>query len=353
VFDAAEIDAAALEDLSQVVDVLSRNRFQRIPIKGLNIRVTIEAKRNTAAIERIFVRQEKFEPGETVDVGVVLHPYRGEAFTTKAKIKVPEYAANGHAVLMVSGGPARFSSPGLVVMGGGAPSAGPAIGGTPNATSVAQLLQQYLEKEKNNQLVTRIVFAGPAVNVAGTTLSQLPSSLADVMRSTKSSALRTDRDEVKSIQDLDWLVSGAQSLPITIERKDQSEKRSIESGTAKSAAPAATAEAPMPFSPVAAAVSADEDMNEATTGSANTQPVSPSPLSATTPGAGRMPNKASDSKHHAKGQGHPVPPPPADATPDAAGGAVKTDDAAPSTKLVGRAAVRAWHHERGWGFLCR
>src|SRR5207245_1008523 len=105
VFDPMAIDLASLEDLSQAVDVLSRNRFQRIPIKGLNVAVTIEAKRRTATVERIFVRQEKFEPGQTVDVGVVLRPFRGEPFTTQAQIKVPEYAANGHAVLMVSGGP--------------------------------------------------------------------------------------------------------------------------------------------------------------------------------------------------------------------------------------------------------
>src|SRR5436853_7867823 len=110
------IDIASLEDLSQAVDVLTRNRFQRIPIKSLNVQVTIEAKRRTATIDRIFVRQEKFEPGETVDVGVVLRPYRGEPFTTKAEIKVPEYAANGRAMLMVSGGPGRSSAPGPHLM---------------------------------------------------------------------------------------------------------------------------------------------------------------------------------------------------------------------------------------------
>ena len=59
---------------------------------------------------------------------------------------------------------------GVVVVGGsaGPPPAAPSVGGTPNAASVTQLLQQYLEKEKNNQLVTRIVFATPAVNVGDT-----------------------------------------------------------------------------------------------------------------------------------------------------------------------------------------
>src|SRR5204862_1305540 len=51
VFDAAAIDMAALDDLQAAMDVLSRNRFRRIPVKGLNVHVVIEAKRRTARVE--------------------------------------------------------------------------------------------------------------------------------------------------------------------------------------------------------------------------------------------------------------------------------------------------------------
>ena len=146
---------------SQGVDVLSRNRFQRIPDQGPE---RPRDHRGEAAaqppIERIFVRQEKFEPGETVEVGVVLRPYRGEPFTTKAQIKVPEYAVNGRAVLMVSGGPARSASPGVSL------SAAPAAARRRAFRRHAEChlrarssCSSTLEREKNNQLVTRIVFA--------------------------------------------------------------------------------------------------------------------------------------------------------------------------------------------------
>jgi hypothetical protein len=340
VFDPMAVDLAAVEDLSEAVNVLARNRFQRIPIKGLDVHVTIEAKRQTASVDRIFVRQEKFEPGDTVEVGVVLRPYRGEPFTTKTQIKVPEYAANGRAALMVSGGPARSSMPGVIVIGGpGGSSGGQAAGSPPNATSVAQLLQQYLEKEKNNQLVTRIVFAAPAVNVAGTTLSQLPSTLADVMRSTKSSSLRTDRDEVKSIQDMDWLLTGAQSLPITIERKDQSEKRTVESGTAKPTTASTTAEASVTFSPSATTVSTDDDTNDSTpAAAAGSAEGSPASLSASSGKSGRRAKKAAGSDAKPKPDSGILPA--GAATPPDTADSAKVDDAAPEPKLVGRAAVR-------------
>ena len=66
---------------------------------------------------------------------------------------------------------------------------------------------------------------------------------------------------------MDWLVSGAQSLPITIERKDQSEKRSIDSGTSKpTAAPTVTEEpSALPQNTTAAAVE-EEGAQAAATG---------------------------------------------------------------------------------------
>jgi outer membrane protein assembly factor BamB len=334
VFDPVAIDVASLDDLSQGLDLLSRNRFQRIPIKGLNVHVTIDAKRHTASIERIFVNRAKFQPGDTVDVGVILRPYRGEPFTSTAQIKIPEHATNGRAVLMVSGGPAHVASQGVVIVGG--PAAGPSpsapsAGGTPNATSVTQLLQQFLEREKNNQLVTRIVFAGPAVNVAGITLSQLPTTLADVMRSAKSSGLRMDRDEVKSIHDTDWLLTGAQSLPITIEQKDQSEKRTVESGTSKPAANATVVEESPPASAGATDASVEEERADgAVAGTSGSVQLS-------------TPRAASGRGAMGHSRRHPAQAPAARSAPaesPAADENAKSDDAAPASSMVSRAAVR-------------
>src|SRR5262249_46680562 len=224
--------------------------------------------------------------------------------------------------------PTRSAAPGIIVIGGGGPPAPPTAGSPPNATSVSQLLQQYLEKEKNNQLVTRIVFAAPAVNVAGTTLSQLPSTLADVMRSAKSSSLRTDRDEVKSIQDMDWLLGGTQSLPITIERKDQSEKRNVESGTANPAAASANAETAVPFTPSPTIVSADDDTNDsAPAASAGPGEQAPAPFSALPKNPRRRAQKPARPDGAPK-QDSGILPPDASTPPDTAEGA-KAEDAAP------------------------
>src|SRR5207249_10803507 len=104
----------------------------------LDVNVVLTPRRSTASIERIFVRQDRFEPGETAEVGVVIRPYRGEPVTTRTQVRIPESAASGRAVLMVSGGATRVD-PGLLGTGGGLPggSGGPAA--SQGTAYVAQL----------------------------------------------------------------------------------------------------------------------------------------------------------------------------------------------------------------------
>jgi hypothetical protein len=226
-FDPRAVDIAAVSDLTGILSILNDNAFERVPIQNVRMKVTLQPKRDTAAVERIFVPQEKYEPGETVDVGVVMRPYRGEPFVTKTSIKIPENAAAGRATLVVSGGPAP---PPQQLTAGGSGAAQPATTAPPAATNVRQLLRRFLERERNDQLVTRVQFSASAVNVNGETLSLLPSHLAAVMRSSKSSGVRLAREEVRAVQDMGRVVSGAQSLAITIERKDRVEKPSATQG---------------------------------------------------------------------------------------------------------------------------
>ncbi|MDO8630554.1 MAG: hypothetical protein Q7R41_08670, partial [Phycisphaerales bacterium] len=65
-----------------------------------------------------------------------------------------------------------------------------------------------------------------SINVAGEKLSFLPSHLADAMKSSRSTAARTEREEVKVVEPTEYVLSGAQMLQVTIQKKDLSEKKS-------------------------------------------------------------------------------------------------------------------------------
>ena len=234
-FDPMGIDGAAISDIGSLLQILSSNQFYPLDIKSVNVKVRILGKRNTATIDRIFVKKSEYEPGETVDVGVVLRPYKQDRVTKTFSVKIPATAPDGKLMLAVRGG----SSPAMMQMlasvpgdeDGGAPSSPPPAivsGGSAmaNADNVKQLVDKYLEREKNNEVVVQLMMRSTAMNVAGEKLAGLPSAIADVMKSSRNSGLKMEREEVKQTFPQDVIVFGAAQLAIDVKRKDLKEQKS-------------------------------------------------------------------------------------------------------------------------------
>lgn len=232
VFDPMSVDGAAMSDLMELLITLRANRFYPVDVKSVKMSVVISDKRDTATIDRIFVKEAKYEPGQTVDVGVVLKPYKKDKVTKYIKVAIPPATQNGRATLSVRGGSMRMDmfmgSPDAGDGGGpGGPSAGPGpSGGSPIADDVKQMVKNYVERERNNDLVARLGLNSTSVNVNGEKLSFLPPALAEVMKSTRSSSTRLEREEVKVVQSTDYVVSGMAALSITVQRKEAVEKKS-------------------------------------------------------------------------------------------------------------------------------
>ncbi|BDI31241.1 hypothetical protein CCAX7_32920 [Capsulimonas corticalis] len=217
-YDALSIDQSAVGDLDNFVRLLSANPFYPLSLKSLKMNVTIRDSHDTAEIQRIFVKQSKFAPGDTIDVGVVMKPYKREQVLRTVQVKVPSATPNGPLTLSVKGGGSdggSVSLGGIIIMRTSAP-------GSP-VSNVSQLVKQFEEKPHNDDLVARLVLPTVAVNIEGEKLSNLPPTYAAVMASSRSTGLKTERDDVKVTQKTPYIVSGSQSLTITIEKKSFSE----------------------------------------------------------------------------------------------------------------------------------
>ena len=230
-FDRVAVDAASLSDLGALLRLLSSNKFYPLDIKSVDMKVKILDKRNTATIDRMFVKEAEYEPGETVEVGVVLRPYKKDRVTRTFKIKIPATAGDGKVTLEVRGGASpkmmpvtMMSGPMLEEEGGRMPPSGGSD--LANVDNVRQLVAKYLEREKNNEIVVRLLMRSTAINVAGEKLTGLPSSIASVMKSSRNSGVKTERDEVKEMFAEDMIVYGSARLSITVKRKDLKERKS-------------------------------------------------------------------------------------------------------------------------------
>jgi len=234
VFDAFKIDEACVRDVLEIMDTLRSNSFRQVPVKSMEVEVKLEERQPTATVDRVFVGQDKFEPGDEAEVGIVLRPYRRDPIVLKTKIRIPESATNGRATLLVQGGATRVNLSPLL----SGTSSLLATASPPDA-SLQQVIKRFTDRETGNQLVVYCVFPTAAVNVNGERLSQLPSTLVDVMRSSRSTGFRIERDYVKKLQDTEYVVQGLQMLELTVQKQDHQEKpkSGVNRGTGNSGAP--------------------------------------------------------------------------------------------------------------------
>jgi hypothetical protein len=221
-FDDVDIADAATTELSNLMNILTANPFYPLAVRSVDLHVRLESKRQTATIERVFVRKGRYEPGETVELGVVLKPFRGQPVTRELSFVLPQSLRSGRYTLQVRGGtaPSFTLLPGMVIRPAAAEQAPP--------TSVQQMVNRFLERERNNDLVVRLLLPTSTVNIGSERFSQMPPTMGALMRSGKSSALRLERDEIKLVLPTEWVVSGSQTLVLNVQRRDSSETRPVE-----------------------------------------------------------------------------------------------------------------------------
>jgi sugar lactone lactonase YvrE len=228
VYDANAINAAAALDVSEAAQLLVRNPFEVVPIQSVYVDVQIESGRKTATVERAWLERDRVEPGEEVGVDVVVKPYRGAPETRRLTFRVPENSPTGQAQIVVFGGLTGVSRTGA------------AAGAGASAANIRQLVDRWLEREPNDVLGARMLLPGTVVTVEGNRFAGLPDVFADVMKSTKASSTRLERDEVKASLPMPYVMTGSQMLVLNIERKPVLEKAKPAAPTSSSATTTST-----------------------------------------------------------------------------------------------------------------
>ncbi|MDH7480822.1 MAG: SpoIVB peptidase S55 domain-containing protein [Armatimonadota bacterium] len=240
-FDPVSIDMESVNELIQILSMLRFNPFYPVAVQKVEVWADITPKHPTAKIDRVFLKEAKYKPGDTVEIGVVLKPFKGEKQTKTIKLELPKNMQSGNYQIQIRGG--ASSGVAMVVSEEGVQES-LIIGGQsvispsrPAFENLQQMVRKFLEREKNNELVAKITLPKLVPSIGGEKLSGLPPSIADAMRSSKSSALATERDEVKTVVSTDWIIQGMQMLSISVQKVEKSEKKSTSPKGPESAQP--------------------------------------------------------------------------------------------------------------------
>lgn len=222
VFDTNDITGPAIQELFQLLSQLQTNPFEPVRVKGLSMNVRMNSIRSTATVDRIFVRETTYKPGDMVEVGVQIKPYKGDLQTRTLTLQLPRNLPNGRYVLQVSGGAPPALPPGMPT------ELAMLLAGTGTAnvpvTNVQQIVKRFLERHKNNDLVMRLFLNSSGVYIEGERLNALPPLMREVLRAPKTSNIRFEREEIKQVQSTNWVLSGVQVLVLNVQRPDMTDQ---------------------------------------------------------------------------------------------------------------------------------
>jgi hypothetical protein len=184
-----------------------QNPYSTPDVKGLQLDFEVSGERRWARLESARTDVSEARPGDEVMVEVLLQPYRGDAIIEHVPVRIPTSASKGSNLhILVSDGDMldrlRHSPSGSQRLD--------------LASTIGVLNKQHV----NNRVYVSVLDQDPEAVVADKVMPALPLSVMNVMDSMRGTQDMTVLGESSvsetSTKPLDYVVSGAQLLSITI-----------------------------------------------------------------------------------------------------------------------------------------
>lgn len=150
-FCGQDVAAAALQELAELLRVITGNEFVQPELTSVKVRVKISPELLRAKIIKVELPKKKFAPGEKVILTVHLLPFRGEVVQTPLEVELP--STPGQWLLMVYGNEYNFAT-------GEQGSADEELYNMElyqSYTSLEERLAEYGTRLQNNQLVAEFL----------------------------------------------------------------------------------------------------------------------------------------------------------------------------------------------------
>jgi len=200
------IDFALSKHLDDNLRMFMDNAFQPLKFKRIKIKVEIEQKRNIAILQKISIPNVKFRPGEEVPISIWLKPFGSEPIKQEISLTLPADLIKGEVRIGVAGGvDADVLQKKLLLS-------------SPYPTSVKQIFKFLKEKERNNQVVIKIIYPTMGARINQEKFNFLPQSILDLFATSSSSEIQPDRDASTILIDTPWVVMGDALIGIKVEK---------------------------------------------------------------------------------------------------------------------------------------
>ena len=185
------------------------NGYERAKIEVITLRVESIPERRSATIESAWTDRNEVLPGETLNVKVLLRPWRGPAVVKELAITVPPQAPRNTSLrVMVSDGPTLNRMAQLQTFG---------VAG--RLGSLEQLIGLINRERRNSRLYVTLLVPNPTLLVEDKELPNAPISeinLLDQRRGSTGSLLLRESTAGEWSAAMEMVISGQQSVTIRV-----------------------------------------------------------------------------------------------------------------------------------------
>jgi hypothetical protein len=210
----AAVDAASQTGLAAAISVESAfsqiysNPYEVPQIQSIDLHVTESNDRHWAMIDSAWTEKTEAHPGDTVNVKVMLRPYRGPAFVKDIPVVIPPQTGPGNIALVVSDASylnrtvqlAAFTSQGKL-------------------PGLEELISLVNRERRNDRLYATLLQSTPTLLVDDKEMPNVPASAINVLDERPNPAgtrLQLQSSAGEWSVDMNQVISGQQVVTITI-----------------------------------------------------------------------------------------------------------------------------------------
>jgi hypothetical protein len=182
------------------------NPYDKPQVKGVALDFDLTRERRSAQLESARTDLTEARPGDDITVEAVLRPYRGERIVRQIPVKIPTSVAKGPLRILVSDGATLDRMRGMT-------------GGMGQKLDLGSTIALLNEDHSNDRLYVSLLEANPQAMVEDKVMPALPLSVMNVMegmRGTQDMVVTGESSVNESATPLDYVVSGAQVITITV-----------------------------------------------------------------------------------------------------------------------------------------
>ncbi len=198
--------AALYSQIAGVVNLLTYNSYKPVRIKRIECETRINPGRRSADIEAVELDTETYSPGDTLKATVFVRPHKGQLRRLPVALKLPADLPEGRYTITVCDD--LFNARQQL-------RDHPLLNSPETIEQVFAALKVQTAAKRTN-VVVRLPLKDTGVAVNGKALPDLPGSMVQILGSGRRTGTQTMSAALVSRQATDWVLSGSESVRITV-----------------------------------------------------------------------------------------------------------------------------------------